>query len=139
MEEKSKKNAQSQTISRKEARARVRKWLEVMGSLPEFKADPASIPRAIYIPFIDLQQMLEVYKEKDVKGIRVYFGLDELPGEPLNPTELRGMVVPVLYKDERHRDHIEEYENPDDTSIYDFTTPCPVYCDFDSELFVKYP
>lgn len=144
MKEESKENAlkkpQSQTISREDARSRVRKWLDVIGSLPLFKKDPDSIPRAIYIPLKDLKQLLEAYPEDDVKGVRVYFGLDVLPGEPVTPSALSGLMVPVLFKGDKHHDHIiEETENPNETSIYDFTTPCPVYCDKQSELYVAYP
>lgn len=120
------------TIPLELAQERVKLWLHAAGKMPPFKHDHDTIPRAIYIQLEDLSDLMEAYP--DIKGIRVYFGLDEK-----GSTEITGMVVPVIkMEDNTHRDLVHPNEDPEKTAIYDFTAPCPIYCDTASELYVKY-
>ncbi len=128
------------------AKIRVKAWLDAMATLPMFKDKPKDIPRAIYISIEDIKQLesdcKKYYKDDKLAGIRVYFGLAG-ETEPIKGStiDLRGMVVPVLKvphlsggKDAVHRNAGDP--NPNDTNIYDFTAPCPVYCDINSELYL---
>lgn len=131
-------------ISLELAKIRVTRWLTAITGLPSYNGNPLTIPRAIMISFEDINDILAKYPEKDIKGIRLYFGLagEDNPG-PANITDLRGMAVPVFYAD-KYKPHADLVisglpGNPNETSIYDFTTPCPVYCDFQSELYVPAP
>ncbi|HVW14152.1 MAG TPA: hypothetical protein VHB54_10025 [Mucilaginibacter sp.] len=132
---------ESGAISLELAKIRVTRWLNAITNLPSYNGNPLTIPRAIMISFDDINDIIAKYPEKDLKGIRLYFGLagEDNPG-PANITDLRGMAVPVFYAD-KYKHHADLIitglpSNPNDTSIYDFTTPCPAYCDVQSELYV---
>ena len=104
---------------------------------PHYSVKPDQIPRALYISIDDLNALIHKYqntKEGTLDGIRVYFGL--VKGENTKKTlyHIRGSIVPVIKIKEKRVDMINK--NPEDTSIYDFTTPCPRTCDFDSELYI---
>jgi hypothetical protein len=119
---------------------RVKRWLQIVGAMPGFETKHDSIPRAIFISFDDIKQLEADYPPDTLKGIRLYFGVAG-EDQPTGPSveDLRGMIVPVLKTDKpgQHKDLIESDEaNPNNTSIYDFTTPCPKYCDVNSELYV---
>ncbi len=121
------------------ARERVKLWLKHMLSIKYFKKHPDQIPRALYIPIDDLKQFLIDYPE-NTAGARIYFGLEQLVGpgaEGKQPIEVKGMMVPVLKGSQK--DEIYNPASEEETYIYDFTTPCPRYCDTDSELYVVIP
>jgi len=135
------------TISLDLAKIRVSRWLEAVSRMPGFKGKEHSIPRAIFIDFKDIKELVKDYPEVELKGIRIYFGLAG-EDQPIAPsiTDLRGMVVPVLFPDGgANSSHTLDLitsgnvDDPDDTSIYDFTTPCPIFCDTTSELYVPFP
>lgn len=116
-----------------------------MCGMPEFKEQPETIPRAIFIPLEDIKELLSDYEnaksEEALVGVRVYFGLKEVLGAKEESYELDGMLVPVLYESEKkpHADGIfkdKKARNPEETNIYDFTAPCPRYCDTSSVLFL---
>lgn len=133
-------------ISLKVARERVTNWLSTMASIPYFKDKKNEIPRAVYIPFEDIEQLQEdcrkYFKDDKIKGIRVYFGLAKEPDSTERCFEdFCGLIVPVLeIHASKHKDAIHQsFDSPDPekTNIYDFTAPCPKYCDPNSELYVK--
>jgi hypothetical protein len=132
---------QNKTIDLELARIRVSRWLNAMALVPQFKENPALMPRAIFISLDDINELIAAYPEKELSGIRVYFGIagEDNPG-PASVDDMRGMIVPVLkagpYRP--HTDYIVKTADPNDTSIYDFTAPCPVFCDKQSELYVPY-
>jgi len=130
-------------ISLELARIRVTRWLNLMRDVLGPKVPACQIPRAVYISIEDINQLMGTYKEVDLKGIRVYFGLaGEDHIQPANVTELRGMIVPVLYASEvrPHADYITtDSTDSNYTDIYDFTAPCPKFCDEESELYVPMP
>lgn len=126
-------------ISLELARSRVKRWLKHMLKIKHFKKHPDQIPRALFIPIDDIKQFLQDYPE-NVAGARIYFGLEKLVGTGItakDPVELKGMMVPVLKGS--HKDRIFSNTGEPETEIYDFTTPCPRYCDTDSELYVEVP
>ncbi|RKR83718.1 hypothetical protein BDD43_3932 [Mucilaginibacter gracilis] len=136
----------STRISLAIAKIRVKAWLDAMATLPMFKDKPKQIPRALYISMKDITQLEEdckkYYKHDKLEGIRIYFGLaGELEPITRSSADLRGMAVPVLKVPHHSAGKDAVYcnlENPDpnDTSIYDFTAPCPAYCDLSSELYL---
>ncbi|TGE28367.1 hypothetical protein [Hymenobacter metallicola] len=120
------------TIPLKEAQERVKWWLHAAGKMPPFKDDPGAVPRAIFIKLEDISELMAAYP--DIKGIRVYFGLNEK-----GSTEITGLVVPVIQmEDHTYQDRIRGGDDPEKTAVYDFTAPCPIYCDTASELYVPY-
>ena len=127
------------------AKERVRNWLKLLSTIGNFKDHPTTMPRAIYISMDDIAQLLNEYKKYEINGIRVYFGLKEDPSQRTHPSksqDLSGLIVPVFKADEfrQHKDHIvSDLDDPNDTSVYDFTAPCPAYCDKQSELYVPFP
>jgi len=137
----SKATKPSKTISLTMAKIWVTRWLKTIAAMPGFEEDKNLIPRAIYISIEDIKELFEKYPEKDLVGIRMYFGIaGEAEPEPVSVENLRGLIVPV-FSAEPYRPHadliqINDPANPNDTSIYDFTAPCPAYCDKKSELYV---
>jgi len=131
---------QSTTIPLALAKIRVLRWLKIIAAIPGFEKKHDLIPRALFIAFDDLKQLEAAYPPDTLKGIRIYFGVAG-EDQPLAPSvyDLRGMVVPVLKTDKHGKftDLVEsDAANPNNTSIYDFTSPCPRDCDINSELYV---
>jgi hypothetical protein len=120
-----------------EAQARVANWLNAITTIPYFEKCQDEIPRAIFISHEDLLALKDKYP--DTAGIRVYFGLNQ----PVNnetpsadPYQVAGLVVPV-FKDEVGKHHDMVVLDEEKTAVYDFTRPCPIFCDLGSELYVK--
>ncbi|MBC7759731.1 MAG: hypothetical protein H7069_12805 [Phormidesmis sp. FL-bin-119] len=134
------------TISLAEARKRIGNWLKFLSGTPTFKDKQDMIPRALFISFDDIKELekdcAKNYKKDELIGIRVYFGLaEQLDGVTGSDYALRGMVVPVLKSpksacgtDAVHHNLADP--DPNYTNIYDFTSPCPKYCDDESELYI---
>lgn len=134
---------QDRAIDLELAKIRISRWLNAAAYIPAFKEDPSQIPRAIFISMEDISELVTKYQEYGLVGMRVYFGLagEENPG-PATSQDMRGLVVPVLAANET-RPQVDLLSacddiNPEDTSIYDFTAPCPTYCDIASELYVPF-
>lgn len=134
-----------------EAQARIEKWLDNV--TPLFREDPNATPRALFIPMEDVKALLAEHPHAD--GIRVYYGIKppvtKLPPSVEIPVSLEvcGLLVPVVQDDAgNHTDVLSgtinedgtvSKEKEDDDNIYDFTTPCPVYCDKASKLYLPLP
>jgi hypothetical protein len=121
------------TISLAEAKKRVANWLKAAVSIFNNKID--KVPRGFFIPMADIQDLATKYP--NAVGVQVYFTLDHpdfTPGDGIN-----GILVPVeLTADGVQRDMIDpEIEEDDaDSSIYDFTKPCPPTCSTGNELYL---
>jgi hypothetical protein len=88
--------------------------------------------KACHIRREDLMEMLEISDpnpESPIHGIRCYFGM-RLDNDTTTPivTSLV-MVGTTLNEDGDYKDNIAG-------NIYEFTTPCPDSCDFESVLFL---
>lgn len=123
-----------------EAQSRVRNWLNAITRIPYFEQNQEQIPRAIFISHDDLQALKEKYP--DTMGIRVYFGIDQpitTQASTEDPYQVTGLVVPVLKNEAGNYEDIirRKDEGEEKTAVYDFTRPCPVFCDMNSELYVK--
>lgn len=92
--------------------------------------DPNYI-RAFNIPMSDIQSLADFTK---CPSVRAYLGMSD----PKDISTLKLVLVPV---DSFNNDILsiqvpgDAGEDEDQSSIYDFTTPCPQLCDIDSPLF----
>jgi len=129
-------------ISLEEAQARAKRWSDLLGEIPYFTGPNAKYkPKALFIPLPDLLALIEHHKkhDKDLSGVRVYFGLtmDLTPIIPDPATyRMRGSIVAVGTdgKDIITKPGCDGSENGIG-DIYDFTAPCPDLCDTASPLF----
>lgn len=91
--------------------------------------DPNYI-RAFNIPMVDIKELAEFYA---CPSVRAYLAM-ETPGDI---TTLKIVLVPV---DAKGNDILSvpvktDANVVDQSSIYDFTSPCPQLCDLNSPLF----
>lgn len=104
-----------------------------------------NIPRAVFIPIADLMSIIDKFQRLDgegnirnsIKGVRAYFAVKEAD-EDL-PDDITALIVPV---DVKGNDIITSGDglvsgNEEDSDIYDFTQPCPAFCDKNSPLYVQ--
>jgi hypothetical protein len=93
------------------------------------KLDPQSnYIRAFNIPMIDITELSEFYK---CPSVRAYLAM-EVPGDV---STLKVVLVPV---DAKGNDILEipaQEGLVEQSTIYDFTSPCPQLCDINSPLF----
>ena len=100
----------------------------------------SDIPKSIFINYEDVKQIVDDYAKAGypISGVRVYFTLenDNLGGG----YHIDGVVVPTVSVNtgisQYNQDLIIPVPLPTDTdgaatgvSIYDFTNPCPPYCE----------
>ncbi|WCT14418.1 hypothetical protein [Mucilaginibacter jinjuensis] len=123
-------------ITKEKAFERIKNWLKMFSLHPNYKVKPDQVPRAIFVPWADITQIIakhHIISDAKIVGVRIYFGLtQELDADCL--ADLCGSVVPVFEKDGVFVDLLAS-GNDNDSSIYDFTTPCPQTCDKTSALF----
>ena len=107
------------TISLEEAQKWIRKWRKEEGTYNAHHE-----VHAFLIPKEDITQLLE----EGVDAFRAYLGVDENDEEKL-------MIVGTKY-DEKTNTYVDmtpvSARNKGD--IYDFTRPCPPFCDMSSAL-----
>ncbi|MCB2379467.1 hypothetical protein LGH70_17855 [Hymenobacter sp. BT635] len=115
-------------ISLEKAQARITKWLTEAQSIQYFQEHPEDIPRAILVKHEDLDGLRKNFPE--ASGIRIYFGLEEFEGK----MRLIGSVVPVEEEEGQYNDVI--LSDGAKSSIYDFTSPCPIFCGKPSPMHV---
>ncbi|TKC10506.1 hypothetical protein FA048_09995 [Pedobacter polaris] len=119
-------------ISLAEAMDRTNFWREAIK--PLFDDHDAILPKGFYIPFEDIKALSDLYPE--AIGARAYFTLHK-PGFKKGEG-ISAVLVPVRVDDKGIcKDIIEPSATSDveDSSIYDFTKPCPHCCDPESDLF----
>lgn len=97
--------------------------------------DPDTIPRAVLIGIDDLKSLYEDIERSKlpITGVRIYLGLK--PDTSQDKHEIRGILVPVTGEFPNQVDHVEYADRS--SALYDFTSPCPIYCDTLSELHVR--
>lgn len=116
-----------------EAKRRTANWRKVMQPLFKNKRD---IPKGFYIPFADIIALSELYPQ--AAGARAYFSLQEASFQP--GQGVSAVLVPVAFTDTmEYKDIIipeaGEGADGDNSSVYDFTKPCPDCCDVVSDLY----
>lgn len=129
------------TISVDDAVDRVKRFRDQLAKqVPE-----NNIPRAIFIPISDLLAIVNSYDIlradgttlNELQGVRAYFAVKE------SDMDLDDDVTAVIVPVDKNGDDII-YKNPgsglggedENTEIYDFTQPCPSFCDPNSPLYV---
>ncbi|MBV9988778.1 MAG: hypothetical protein JO301_13960 [Chitinophagaceae bacterium] len=132
---------QKETISLAEAQERCNNWIETFQKLvPE--ADVKQIPKAIFFHWADIEQIVNDYKpDYKINGVRIYFAMTELGGEyqikgimiptvpsPNDPLRSDDLVIPVPIVPRPGGDD-GLGDDDEGVSIYDFSKPCPTYCD----------
>jgi hypothetical protein len=136
MEEKKLKTSSDYTISLDVAKDLTNNYREAV--MPLFGGIEKLVPKGFFIPFEDIKELANRYP--NASGVRAYFTLPQpsfIAGEGIS-----GILVPVeimpdgLYKDIILTNTAKgEVGDENDTSIYDFTKPCPDCCDPSSELY----
>lgn len=104
---------------------------------------PDTIPQAVFIPLPDIMALADKYTNKygmKVAGVRAYFAIDQ----PFFEEKIRLLLVPVVevtqdfvttYRDLIIANEVLQPVTSIETSIYDFTKPCPDFCDHESLLY----
>jgi hypothetical protein len=123
---------------------RVVNWKTAFGAAAQAQgSSPLMLPQAAYIPIADIMALADKYQHlysMKITGVRAYFGLEH----PKFEGHIRLLLVPVVEMDMQpityYRDLIVVHErmSPDatvSTSVYDFTKPCPDFCDTESILY----
>lgn len=97
-------------------------WRQIM---KPFMKD--NLLRGFFIPIEDVKRIAEMH---NVEGMRGYFCL-KTPGDF---SSISFLVVPVA---DDGKDIITKHsaEEEGDSTIYDFTRPCPEFCDTTSPLY----
>ena len=115
------------TISVKTASEYTANWRSVWKPF----LNPDNIFRAFYFSASDIKNIAEMH---NVAGVRVYIGLEK----PDDASSVKLMMVPVS-ANEGNPDILfligDSAETESPTSIYDFTKPCPSFCDETSPLY----
>lgn len=129
-------------ISIPEAIQRTTNWREFMSANTKEGVDPRFIPKAVYISKTDIMEMAERFKDPTMVGARAYFTLDN-PAEELEKNIITFCLVMVRSCEGKECGEDVLYlsggglkdGDDDDSGVYDFTQPCPSYCDPDSPLY----
>jgi hypothetical protein len=89
--------------------------------------------KAFFIPKDDIQDLLN---DDTCIGARAYLGFGTTdPNDPTQPAESKLMLVSVDPTDKIPDNGKDNIEN----GIYDFTSPCPNFCDISSSLYTLKP
>ncbi len=132
---------QKQTISLAEAKERCALWAETFQKMVP-AADVKQIPKAIFFHWADIEQIVNDFKPTyDITGVRIYFDMIEAGGQ----YQIRGVMVPTIAADDdktKNNDLVIAVpivprpsssdglgDDDEGVSIYDFSRPCPAYCD----------
>ena len=127
-------------ISVPEAVEKTTNWRNFMESKT---ADTKRIPKAVYISKEDITDMAKQCAADDtIAGVRAYFTLDSEAAEEVKNIVTFVMVL-VRTSDEKPFGDDVLYMEPNgvggnvggNSNVYDYTKPCPDFCDPDSPLF----
>lgn len=81
--------------------------------------------KGFFIPKDDLDNLFNIVSNGNGAGCRAYFGIDFMAPIPF----LRFMLVPTTDEE------VDLWEVNGESTIYDFTRPCPSQCDTTSPLY----
>ena len=106
-------------------------------------ADTKRIPKAVYISKEDITDMAKQCAADDtIAGVRAYFTLDSEAAEEVKNIVTFVMVLVRESDTKPFGDDVLYVENNGvggnvggDSNVYDYTKPCPDFCDPDSPLF----
>jgi hypothetical protein len=130
---------QKETISLEVAQERCKNWAQTFERMvPE--ASIKQVPKAIFFHFADIEQIVNDFKPYyDITGVRIYFAMTDIGGE----YQIKGIMVPTVAGNDplQNNDLIipvpvvprpggeQGLGDDEGVSIYDFSKPCPTYCD----------
>jgi hypothetical protein len=144
---------QKDVISLEEGQNRTNNWRQAVKK--QFGFDPNNVPSGFFIPFKDLEEIVNTYKDyvsedgkiKGCVGARVYLTLPHAidMDKPIPPDLINGVLVPVAAVQETPPEPLVTYRDiiipvpsnegkANTYSIYDVTQPCPPFCDPESPL-----
>jgi hypothetical protein len=132
---------QRETISLEEAQKRCQLWMNKWHELvPD--SDIIQAPKAIWFHWADIEQIVNDFRPYyPVDGVRVYFAMTEKGG----PYQIKGLMVPTIPAADGsgksndlvikvpivprpHPGGGDGLMEDEGDSIYDFTRPCPAFC-----------
>lgn len=129
---------QRKTISLEEAQQRCELWVETFHkAVPD--ADVIQIPKAIWFHWADIQQIVDDYRPYyPLDGVRIYFSMKP----DTDQYQITGLMVPTVPASDgsgQSNDLIikvpvvsppgdNKVGGDEGDSIYDFSKPCPEYC-----------
>jgi hypothetical protein len=130
-------NLEDSSISLADAMDRTNFWRQT--AKPLFNNDSSKVPKGFMIPIADITALADKYSSYNIVGVRAYLTILQ----PQFKGAIRAVLVPVteeisadgktiIYKDLILTD---DEDVAGQTSIYDFTKPCPDSCDTSSPLF----
>lgn len=111
-------------ISIDQARAETKRWRD-HHHIHDLRVKPGHT-KAFFIPMFDLQCLLDYYKDLNPTGVRVYIGMKEENDSSCSP--LRALLVPATETEDFWDAGCGQPGAVDESSIYDFTAPCPDTC-----------
>lgn len=114
------------TISLEEGIAITTNWRNYMQS----QGEPSDYIRAFFIPLADIQYLYELTVKYGGEGIRAYVGLEK----ENDPSSAKLAMVPTSGPIPG-QDVLDDPNDDLESTIFDFTSPCPSACDFSSPLF----
>lgn len=134
-------NKKDSSISLKKAKEETKRWRKFLEKKCE-DYELKTINRGAFIPFKDIEKIKDLYdSDKKIIGVRAYFALEKAETKedrtPLHHVKL--ILVPVEEDGKNGRDILEvpskEGLSKNQSTIYDFTMPCPDCCDETSQLY----
>jgi len=110
-------------ISIEQAQAETKRWRD--HHIPGLGGEAAHT-KAFFIPILDIECLLDFYKNYNPTGVRAYIGMKEKDTTGCSP--LRVLLVPATETEDFWNVGIVLTGEMAGSSIYDFTTPCPDTC-----------
>ncbi len=114
----------TRTVPVQEAARMTRNWRNFISKeSQEFKI------KGFLIPIEDIKEILQY--NPNAEGIRTYLALEN----ENDPSSAKLMIVPVVNgNDVIYRPASSNLTDVKESSVYDFTSPCPSVCGIDNEL-----
>jgi hypothetical protein len=123
-----------------QAREEIRRWREQYLQLGEDA--PYDFIQSFFIPMHDIKRLYEDYQDLDPTGVRAYIGITDENEAGCSP--LRLLLVPAKENEDFYRNHhpgrhahnteAELNSAAGESSVYDFTMPCPDVCAGDNGI-----
>lgn len=148
------------TIPVAQAIQRTKNWRNFITSFLKF-SNPNKLPKAVYISKADIEDLAVACKtDETIAGVRAYFTLKNDHMKVPYDNEVKFVLVLVKVRDDLNYgedllfvNEIQGVRSPineafemndmepvfEESSVYDFTMPCPDCCDPSSELFGDQP
>ncbi|OQP68250.1 hypothetical protein [Niastella populi] len=120
-------------IPLEQAKKEIKRWKEHIADMGD--DCPYDYVQSFFIPMEDIKRLYENYQHLHPTGVRAYIGIKEKNEKGCAP--LRLLLVPAT----KHTDFYnngpladEAGNNAGNSSVYDFTMPCPDVCASENDL-----